>query len=94
MFLKGEWREEVRFRRHVYLLISTSLLSLSLSLSLSPSHPPLQVVVPLYHAAFRFSTPKLLACCCHYLLTNYDEVEDPDREALLHVLDNTPPASS
>ena len=54
----------------------------------------LQVVVPLYYAAFRFNTPKLLACCQHYMLANYDKVEDPGYEALLHLLENSKAASS
>ena len=53
-----------------------------------------QVVVPLYYAAFRFNTPKLLACCQNFLLSNYEKVEDPDHEALLHLLENSKPSSS
>jgi len=36
-----------------------------------------QVVIPLYHAAFRYSTTKLLANCTNFLLNHYKEVSDP-----------------
>lgn len=47
-----------------------------------------EVVVPLYYAAFRYSAPRLLANCCHFLLVNYKDVSDPGHEALLHLLEN------
>lgn len=89
------------FKLYILSLSTNLLLSLSHSHSLTCTHSHAhtytfilsllpQVVVPLYHAAFRFNTPKLLASCCHYLLSHYHEVSDPDHEALLHVLDNTP----
>ena len=37
----------------------------------------LQVVVPLYYAAFRYSATKLLANCSNFLLNHYDKVDDP-----------------
>ena len=46
--------------------------------------------MPLYYAAFRFSTPILLANTCNYVLSHYGNIEDPEHEALLHILDNTP----
>ena len=55
-----------------------------------PSPLLLQVAVPLYYAAFRFSTPILLANTCNYVLSHYGNIEDPEHEALLHILDNTP----
>ena len=51
----------------------------------------LQVVIPLYYAAVRYSSTHLLGSCAHYLCSHYGEVEDVNHEALLHLLDNTPP---
>lgn len=48
----------------------------------------LQVAVPLYYAAVCYNTPRLLANTSHYLLEHYQELEDPQHEVLLHMLDN------
>ena len=45
----------------------------------------LQVVVPLYYAAFRYSATKLLANCCNFLLNHYDKVDDPGESCESHV---------
>lgn len=48
-----------------------------------------QVVVPLYYAAVRYNTPRLLANSSHFLLQNYQELEDSGHEVLLHLLENS-----
>ena len=46
----------------------------------------LQVVVPLYYAAYRYSAPRLLANCCHFMLVNYKDVSDPGESVPLSIM--------
>jgi hypothetical protein len=47
-----------------------------------------EVVIPLYNAAFQFNAQTLYNNCCHYLLENYHNLDDPDHSTLFHLLEN------
>ena len=47
------------------------------------------MVIPLYYAAVRYTTPHLLANSTHFLLNHYAELEDQNHEVLLHILENS-----